>query len=334
MKYVLIVFFVFLFAFTAHADKIAIAVLDLDAKGEGLNQSTAEALTETIRHEFAKTGPDDYLKEDSVDLVARDKMVQIAKEKAIQLSGITEVSNAVVIGKALNVKKLVTGSVVKVGDKYSIYLRIIDVQKENFECSERGDVGDDINNLEKTLRELIYKVTNCMWTQVLNEAVKLKPNDANAHFKLGSYLTRQMRFMEAEKELRAGIRLRPDLLDGFLNLGVLYAYMGRVGDVARVYRELIQEKGDSTQTPWLHYYLGLALCTYETMGLGDSLRVAENEFREAIRLKPDFGDGYFHLGFCLDSQGRRKEAREYYERAVKFKTLNINQAQDRLKEPD
>jgi hypothetical protein len=46
MKYALIVFFVFLAVLPARAEKITIAVLDLDAKGEGLSQGVADALTE------------------------------------------------------------------------------------------------------------------------------------------------------------------------------------------------------------------------------------------------------------------------------------------------
>jgi len=47
MKYALIVFFIVLAVLPARAEKIAIAVLDLDAKGEGLSQGMADALTET-----------------------------------------------------------------------------------------------------------------------------------------------------------------------------------------------------------------------------------------------------------------------------------------------
>jgi len=65
MKYVLIVLFVFLSVLPAHAEKIAIAVLDLDAKGEGLSQGVADALTETVRYEFSQ--------EESFTLVARER---------------------------------------------------------------------------------------------------------------------------------------------------------------------------------------------------------------------------------------------------------------------
>jgi len=50
----------------AGAEKITIAVLDLDAKGEDLSKGIADALTETIRYEFSK--------QESLDLVVREKM--------------------------------------------------------------------------------------------------------------------------------------------------------------------------------------------------------------------------------------------------------------------
>jgi len=114
---------------SSFADHIPVAILDLDAKG--VESSVAGVVTESVRYEFSK--------QKDFDLVAREKMDQLAREKAIQLSGCTDISCAVQVGKALNVKKIVVGSVGKLGQKYLVFLRVVDVEKENVECSDKGE---------------------------------------------------------------------------------------------------------------------------------------------------------------------------------------------------
>jgi len=114
-----------------YADKIAIAILDLDTKGEGLEQGVGQVLTEKIRDEFSTNK--------NFELVAREKLLELAREKAIQLSGITEDSTAVQVGKALNVKKIITGSVTRLGRTLTLYLKVVDVEREAVECSEKEE---------------------------------------------------------------------------------------------------------------------------------------------------------------------------------------------------
>ena len=96
MKLTLFVLILLSLSLSSLADRIPIAILDLDAKG--VEPSVAGVVTESVRYEFSK--------QKDFDLVAREKMDQLAREKAIQLSGCTDISCAVQIGKALNVKKI------------------------------------------------------------------------------------------------------------------------------------------------------------------------------------------------------------------------------------
>ena len=123
MKLILFALILLSLSTSSFADRIPIAILDLDAKGVGLKKGVADVVTESVRYEFSK--------QKDFDLVAREKMDQLAHEKAIQLSGCTDISCAVQIGKALNVKKMVVGSVGKLGQKYLVFLRVVDVEKEN-----------------------------------------------------------------------------------------------------------------------------------------------------------------------------------------------------------
>jgi outer membrane protein OmpA-like peptidoglycan-associated protein len=138
----------------AHAEKLAIAVLDLDAKGEGIGKPVADAVTEKVRDEFFKQG--------GFDLVARDKMKQLTKEKAIQISGCTDVSCAVQIGKALNVRKMVVGSVTRLGKSYTVYLRAIDVEKEKVDCGESNGGEVRVEDIPGLVPIVVLRVAACL----------------------------------------------------------------------------------------------------------------------------------------------------------------------------
>ena len=217
MKYALIVFFVFLSVLPAYAEKIAIAVLELDAKGEGLSQGVADALTETVRYEFAK--------QESIDLVAREKMKELAKEKAFQLTGCTDVACAVQIGKALNVQKMVMGSVTKLGFSHTLYLQLVDVEKENVECNEKVEAGSMQDSLSGYIPNLVYKLFSCIERQKAKRIVLKYPSSAKAHFDFGLVLYSQgwmidRAFLwEAEREYREAIRLKPDYTEAHFILG-------------------------------------------------------------------------------------------------------------------
>jgi len=147
---------------SAQTDKLPIAVLDLDAKG--VEPSVAGVITENVRYEFGK-------RKDLFDLVAREKMVQLAKEKAFQLTGCTDVSCAVQIGKALNVRKMVIGSVTKLGNKYALFLKTVDVEAERVECSEKEDAGTDVEKTDKAVSDVVKHLSGCMIVEGLLDEV-------------------------------------------------------------------------------------------------------------------------------------------------------------------
>ena len=55
---------------------------------------------------------------------------------------------------------------------------------------------------------------------------------------------------------------------------------------------------------------------------------AESSYREAIRLKPDFGEAYNNLGTAVRRQGRGIEAHNYYQRANELLPKNIDVLQN------
>jgi hypothetical protein len=87
----------------ATLERTAIAVNDFSA--QGIDKAAAGIITDRIRDELLSTG---YFR-----VLERAEMETILKEHGFQLTGACEQSCAVQIGKVLEVKKIITGSVGK-----------------------------------------------------------------------------------------------------------------------------------------------------------------------------------------------------------------------------
>jgi Tfp pilus assembly protein PilF len=81
---------------------------------------------------------------------------------------------------------------------------------------------------------------------------------------------------------------------------------------------------------WAHYELGTALSSKEVTD------EAVAEYRKAVQLDPTFLDALVRLAEELDAKGERKQARKYWERALKEeKSPEVaERIKKRLAEPD
>jgi Flp pilus assembly protein TadD/TolB-like protein len=353
VKHILLILFAVLIVLPAQADKIAIAVLDIEAKGEELTPSMGQALTEKVRFEVAKN--------QNFDLVAREKMVELTREKALQLTGITNDSTAVKIGKALNVKTMVFGSVTKLGQGFTLYLRAVDVESEKVECSETENAGESTGSLGNYAPDPVQRLLACMLIKVRREAVEKAPQDAEAHFYLAAALGGKGKYGEAEREYREALRLEPDHQKARFNLGVALLAQGRTGEAEAELREAIRLNPNDARAhaqlcsaldmlgrydeaerearstirldpdiPEGHSVLGVELMRKKKYS------EAEREFREFLRQKPDEVSVVIALANVIDQQGRKREARVWWEQALKLEKRPewIQTIKDRLAKPD
>ena len=81
---------------------------------------------------------------------------------------------------------------------------------------------------------------------------------------------------------------------------------------------------------WAHYELGTALSSKEVTD------EAVAEYRKAVQLDPAYLDALGRLAEALDAKGERKQARKYWERALKEeKSPEVaERIKKRLAEPD
>ena len=101
------------------SDKVNIAVMDL--KGSDISEMEATTVTELLRTELINTG---YF-----NVVEKANMDKVLQESGFQQSGCTTEECAIQIGKILNVRKMIVGSVLKSLGTYIINIRFIDVEK-------------------------------------------------------------------------------------------------------------------------------------------------------------------------------------------------------------
>jgi curli biogenesis system outer membrane secretion channel CsgG len=131
---------------TSHYDgtKELIAVMDFTAKG--VSGSIAASVSELIRMEMINSG--------RYTVLERSQMKEILKEQGFQQTGCTEVACAVKIGKLLSAKKMLVGTVMKLGSKLIISGRIIDVERGIGEKAAKGK-ADSADQLDEGVSEFV-----------------------------------------------------------------------------------------------------------------------------------------------------------------------------------
>lgn len=138
------------FCGSIYAKKLNIALFNLVAKG-GVSGSVAAALSEEVRYEFIRTK--------KFQVIEKERMDQILREHAFQQAGCTDQECAVEAGRILNVEKMIVGSLSKLGKKYILYLRVVDIEKGNIEFEEKEQEVCEVEELTEFVRPLVNKIT-------------------------------------------------------------------------------------------------------------------------------------------------------------------------------
>jgi len=110
------------------AQKMRLAIMDLNP--ENVSKPTARMVSEMLRTELFNTG--------LFRVIERSEMDSILKEQGFQQSGCTETECAVEVGKLLSARKILVGTVGKLGERYIINARIVDVELGEMEFGDRA----------------------------------------------------------------------------------------------------------------------------------------------------------------------------------------------------
>ena len=108
-------FILSLFALLQGQDRIAV----MKFEGSGVDEITSKNITDRFSYELSKTH--------RFDIVEREMMDKILEEQKFQASGCVADECAVEIGQLIGVSQIVAGSISKIGDFYSLNIKLIDV---------------------------------------------------------------------------------------------------------------------------------------------------------------------------------------------------------------
>jgi hypothetical protein len=130
-------------------EKVAVAVLDFEAKN--VTTESAEAIADLFRTELFNTG--------CFKVVERQRIQKIIEEQRFQSTGVTDTDQAAEIGRLLNVKKIMIGTVTLLGDIHILNTRIVDVQSGQVELAEAVESRGGEENLPRAVTELALKIS-------------------------------------------------------------------------------------------------------------------------------------------------------------------------------
>jgi len=129
--------------------KHTVAVLDFE--GRGISQLEAATLTDRLLSELANTN--------AVILVERNQMQEILEEQGFQQSGCTTDECAAEVGALLGVQYMVSGSIGKIGNSYTIDAKMFSVEtgatEKTVSKTYKGEVDGLITEIEITAWDLV-----------------------------------------------------------------------------------------------------------------------------------------------------------------------------------
>jgi Flp pilus assembly protein TadD len=158
----------------------------------------------------------------------------------------------------------------------------------------------------------------------LQEALRLKPDYAEAHYNLGVALDKLGRLDEAQDRFRRALALKPDYVQAHINVGALLARQGRRDEAVTEFREALRIDPASVDAS---SNLTSAAADFNNVGLAlagkGRFADASADYVKALALVPDYPDAHYNLANALSVQGKFGEAVGHYREVLKAYPRNV-----------
>ena len=142
-----------------------------------------------------------------------------------------------------------------------------------------------------------------------DEAIRIDPDDASVYYNKGLALSDLGQNEKAIKCYSEAIRIDPDYANAYYNKAVALSDLGRNEEAVKCYDEARRIDPDDAS---FRYNKGTALSD-----LGQK-EEAIKCYDEAIRIDPDKGNAYYNKGTALSDLGRKEEAVKAYDEAIRI----------------
>ena len=134
--------------------------------------------------------------------------------------------------------------------------------------------------------------------RLLDEALRLTPEDEDLHYNLGIAYARSGDSTNAEHQYREALRLFPDYPDVRNNLGNLLLHAGRLGEAEEQFTEAIKHMPELSSA---HNSLGIVRQSQHR--LPDAIAC----FRKAVEYNTNYWQAHFNLAIASLTQGSNEE---------------------------
>lgn len=139
------------------------------------------------------------------------------------------------------------------------------------------------------------------------QAVKLDPQYALAHSRLGQAYKRAGELSKAADSLQTAVRLDPFHFDSFFSLGDVYTLLNQVAYAVQAYVQCVKLKPQDFESRFR-----LAMCYHQQNDLSKAIP----EYQMAVQLDPRNAVAWSNLGAAQDASGSSYEAIKAYKRAL------------------
>ena len=151
MRYVQNIFLAFTILATmvvGQSGKPTVAILDFD--GQGVDAGDVQTLTERMRTEIGNTN--------AIRLIERKAVEKIMAEQGFQQSGCTSDECAAEVGQLLGVQFMVSGTIGKMGKKYTIDCKMFSVETGETVRSKNATFEGDISGLLLEMQIMAWEI--------------------------------------------------------------------------------------------------------------------------------------------------------------------------------
>ena len=262
----------------------------------------------------------DGISEEIINSLAQlDNLRVIARTSAFSFKG----KNLDVreIGKMLDAKTLLEGSVRKAGNHLRITTKLVKASDGSHLWSHRYDrVLEDVFSIQKNIAENVATALRGVLTNKEKEAIRRPETiiEAYEYFLKGRQLFHQLALNKAKKLFEKAIELDPRYAPAYAGLADahswLYEWVGSKDvDLEAAERNSQKALSLAPNLSESHSSRGFVL------SLAKRYDEAEQEFKEAIRLNINSYDAYYSYGRSCFGRGQIQESAELFRKAAEVR---------------